>query len=182
MGTTTYYAIPYPAGSDPPAGAPQMQSLAERVDAVVKSNADADTALAVRVSTVENQTKTGRVASTTSQSATTGITSDIDVVTVTFTAVAGRRYKVSVTINALLVTSAGTMFGKITDAANVALQVGQYGLPVNAYYSINLWVEVPPGAAGSRTYKGRVSCSGGSVSLAGGINQPHAILVEDIGT
>ena len=33
MGTTAKYAIPYPAGSDPPAGAPQMQALAEQVDA-----------------------------------------------------------------------------------------------------------------------------------------------------
>lgn len=32
MGTTTRYAIPFPAGSDPPAGATQMQALAEKVD------------------------------------------------------------------------------------------------------------------------------------------------------
>ena len=37
MGTTTNYQIPYPEGSDPPAGHTQMQALAERVDLIMKA-------------------------------------------------------------------------------------------------------------------------------------------------
>ena len=44
------------------------------------------------------------------------------------------------------------------------------------------WVEIPPGAAGSRTYKLRCVCTPGTMALNVSATQPAQIVVEDIGT
>lgn len=116
----------------------------------------------------------------------TGITALVDVsgLSVTFTAVAGRRYRISASAYLLSSVSGDVATINIADGASTQLQSAQVDLRSSSV-DIRAHVEVivVPGA-GSKTYKlraGRVSGSG-NISLDAGATYPAFILVEDIGT
>lgn len=121
----------------------------------------------------------GYVTKATSTATTSLITGDIDVVTVTFTALANRRYRLSLLISFQAAGSASTAFGKITDNTPTQLQAAVVTVPASGFGSLYCFEEVTP-AAGSVTYRARISATA-SVALTGAANQKHYLLVEDIG-
>lgn len=124
----------------------------------------------------------GRMAWAQSTSNASGITTaPVDVVSVTFTAEAGRRYKVSG--SAVWVTAAGANAVQVilTDGANAVLNAIAFTMAISGYASGGPTIEIPPGAAGSRTYKLRISTNQSTLSLNGAVGQMHWIMVEDVG-
>lgn len=122
----------------------------------------------------------GYVNQNTSTATTTGITSDTDVVTVTWTAVANRRYRLTAQVNFQKKTNAGEVFVKLTDNSNALVQPAVRTMAIDAYGAETVQYIVSPGA-GSTTYKVRISANNSSVSLAlpgGGV---HYIRVDDMG-
>jgi len=123
----------------------------------------------------------GRVAYGTSTSNTGPISADTDIVSATFTAVAGRRYKVSGCVLYVTAGAINAVFAKITDGANAQIQVVNQGAPAAIFGLLTITVEIPPGAAGSRTYKLRAATNQSTINLNGGVGQTHWIMVEDVG-
>lgn len=90
--TTPTYAIPYPEATDPPNGPSQMQALALAVEALIAANA----ALIAANTAAANARAKGVVgAASIGTSADVG-TTEVITDSVTFTAEAGRAYRVSV--------------------------------------------------------------------------------------
>jgi len=108
---------------------------------------------------------------------------DVPGMTVTITAVAGRRYRLSVAVNGQSGGGATQLYLILSDGSNAQLQIGTWSTwAAGQVFSMNPWVEIPPSAAGSRTYKVRGNCTANSVTLTPGATQPNTIMVEDIGT
>jgi len=112
----------------------------------------------------------------------TGVSAEADVtsVTVTWTAAANRRYKITVTGRILQQTSAGIAEVKITDGSSVLQDKWSFGLTASQAAYCNVIALVTP-AAGSVTYKARLSTTAGTVDTTAASTQPFRILVEDIG-
>jgi len=124
----------------------------------------------------------GRVAYGTSTASTAGISADTDVISVTFPAVAGRRYRVTGGYGFVVgATGINGVFCKLTDGANAVLNQTVITALANGFYTMSTFVEVAPGAAGNRTYKLRASCNQQTITLQGAATQLHQLLVEDIG-
>lgn len=114
----------------------------------------------------------------------TGITTitDITSLTVTFTAVAGRRYRISASAF-LLSTVAGDVSSLvIADGAGTQLNSSQIDLRITDNIRGHISHVVVPGA-GSKTYKLRASrvSGSGNITVSAGASYPAYILVEDIG-
>lgn len=125
----------------------------------------------------------GYVARTTDQA---GITAVVDVggLSITFTAAASRRYRI--TAEALMFGSVANdaMQLQITDAANTILQYAQLPTGVNVGHAYKLHCErVHIPSAGSVTYKVRAlrAAGTGTLQISATANWPAFILVEDIG-
>lgn len=124
----------------------------------------------------------GYINKTTSTSTTTGITTEQDVLTVTWTAVQNRRYKISFLVHFIQQTNIGTVQPAITDNTPVAVQRQQIFAGVAERATGNIFVEVDAGASGSMTYRGRISTTSATVDLNGSAGiQQHYLLVEDMG-
>lgn len=119
---------------------------------------------------------------TASQAGITTIT-DIAGLAVNFTAVAGRRYRISAGCKAISTIVGDAIQLQITDGSGTVLQnaemINQSG---STGQSMACSVPVVPGA-GSKTYKLRMlrTAGTGSVSMIAGSTAPAFILVEDIG-
>lgn len=126
----------------------------------------------------------GRVASTTGTGNSNISAAETDVLSVTFTAVAGRRYRVSSVFQCVSNAATMTITAALTDASNAHLQIAVISqlAAAGGYYTLAPWVEIPPGAAGSRTYKLRASTNASNIARNSSATQPDALLVEDIGT
>lgn len=126
------------------------------------------------------------VAQATANQATISAIVDLTSLSVTFTAIANRRYKV--TANVLIVgTTLGDTFGlTLADAANTVLQLRNGGTGPTAATQIPVTLTldtVTPAVAGSYTFKLRLARAAGSgtfTSLAGA-TFPAQLTVEDIG-
>ena len=115
----------------------------------------------------------------------TGITTVDDVagLSVTWTALAGRRYRVSAQCKANSSVLGDAIKVAITDSSNTEISHSEIiNQSTIAGQSMNCSAVIVPGA-GSKTYKIRVQRSGGSgtVLLNAGATFPAYILVEDIG-
>lgn len=116
---------------------------------------------------------------------TTGVTAvtDITGLTITFTAAANRRIKI--TANVLLASSvAGDIIrATITDGSNTVLQIGQVAASVASQAETVQMIRVLSPSAGSVTYKCRLErLSGtGTMSHTHGATFPGQLLIEDIG-
>jgi hypothetical protein len=123
----------------------------------------------------------GYITKTTSNASTTGITTEVDVLTVTWTAVANRRYKISLLMHLFQRTTIATPMVAITDNSLTHLQEWQQYAGVDERFTINSFVEVSP-ASGSVTYRGRVATSASTIDLNGQTTtRLHYMLVEDMG-
>jgi hypothetical protein len=120
----------------------------------------------------------GRASQTAAQ---TGISTVVDVtgLTVTFTAVADRVYRVEGMVRLDQVTSPGLTTLTITDGANNQLAATQRTLSVQRD-TLNILFYATP-AAGSVTYKLRLTTTAGTVSALGAPTSPNVLIVEDIG-
>lgn len=115
-------------------------------------------------------------------------TTDVDVtdLTVTFTAVAGRLYRISGWLRAGgSTTPNGSAVVKLTDGADVQLQQDRYGLIGDNQdrFTFNI-VHYELGVAGSVTYKLRVSEASGSSrnwQIIAAADNPAYLVAEDIG-
>jgi hypothetical protein len=124
----------------------------------------------------------GRVASTVVTAGGSFAAADTDLAAVNFTAGAGRRYRLSGAYTAS-VSTGSTLSLKLTDAANTALQVSQLSIGTPGFVgTLSAAIEVPPGAAGPRTYKLRAAVSSGTATLVASSGQPITLLAEDIGS
>lgn len=121
----------------------------------------------------------GRVA-TTSSTATGAPGSDI--LTVTFTAVANRRYRIEGAFHSTVATAPSNCQGILLGGAGpTTLNVENIGtLAVGYFFDPFLWAYDTP-AAGSITYRLRSGVAGGSLTLAGSSSQPHTLTVDDVG-
>lgn len=125
-------------------------------------------------------TSWGEINKATATTGTAGITTDADVLTLTFTSPGGRRYRLLAHVLTLQVTTSATEFMKITDNTPTQLQVCQRSVAAASVETLFAFVEVTP-AAGPVTYRARISTNGGTITLQGGGSQPHQLSADDIG-
>lgn len=124
----------------------------------------------------------GRVGSGTATAAQTGITtgSDLTNLSVTFTATAGRRYRVSASVRLLQNTSAATATLRLLDAGGTQLDAWQATFAASDRHTGFILYESTP-SAGSVTYKLNATTSAGTLDVAASATAPAKIIVEDIG-
>jgi len=120
----------------------------------------------------------GRQGSATSASTGAITTTFTELMHVDITALANRRYRVTGLINGTTGAVTQVVWFELTDGANNRLQLANYHSSPGVLFTLSTWIEIPPGAAGARTYRLRVACNTGTATLGGG----HALMVEDIGT
>jgi len=112
----------------------------------------------------------------------TGISTEVDItgLTITFTALAGRRYRISGYMRTQqLTTASDTQEIYITTGANVKIQISSLVGTLNGFNVHQPAVILVPGA-GSVTYKLR-GASIATMSILADVIYPAYILVEDIG-
>jgi len=114
----------------------------------------------------------------------TGISAEADVtsLSVTWTAISTRYYKISVYLAPIRqITSAAIVVPKITDGSNNARVQANVSLGIDEFTSLAI-AEVVTGLSGSITRKARIGTTAGTVSvLAGTAGQGNYIVVEDLG-
>lgn len=128
----------------------------------------------------------GRITQASKTAQQTTITAVVDVagLSVTFTALAGRRYLLSLECLMFSATADDVVQCQITDNANTVLQLAQgISRVVNVGVSLIAEIEVVPGA-GSVTYKARAlrASGAGNVTFDCGATYPATLRVTDIGT
>jgi hypothetical protein len=124
----------------------------------------------------------GWVASATSSTATTSISSsysDLSSLTVTWTAVANRRYKVT-GYSDISSTAASIARLAITDSSNGIKAQAQQALAANDVAAQTVF-ELFTGTSGSTTRKLRGLVTAGTGATQSNVYGPHMILVEDLG-
>jgi hypothetical protein len=125
----------------------------------------------------------GRKASATKTTAQNSIgtsATDLSSLTVTFTALAGRKYRITGQATFVQAATASTaILYLLASGTQIALSsdavVGTFGRTQTVI------AEHSPGA-GSVTYKLQASCDSGTINLSASSTAPSMILVEDIGT
>lgn len=105
---------------------------------------------------------------------------DVPGATVTFTAVAGRRYRTTLLLPIMDSASAGTLAGFVTDAANTIKAQNNAGIAAGGSSNFQL-MAIETGLSGSVTRKGRAISTGGSATISGSATSPISIMVEDVG-
>lgn len=124
----------------------------------------------------------GTGAASGSQSGIGGTVVDVTSLSVTWTAVAGRRYRTTATIPIFSLTGGpGTVQLQITDAANAIKNAANATIMSSSDGSLFVsFVETP--SAGSTTRKARILATGGTGTITGSTSCVPALTVEDIGT
>jgi hypothetical protein len=112
----------------------------------------------------------------------TGISSVVDItdLSITFTAVANRRYRITGDIQCASRANGNTVTAFIRDGSSTI--VNQRGETTENGYSFPLHVEtyVTP-SAGSATYKLSLNCSTGTADVLAAPTKPAVLMIEDIG-
>lgn len=129
-----------------------------------------------------NALPAGRMASATRTSNQTGIgtsVTDLTSLTVTFTAVAGRKYRITGQATFVQSATASTaILYLLAGATQIGLSAGEVVGTFGRTQTVI--VEHTPGA-GSVTYKLQASCDAGTMSVSASSTAPCSIIVEDIG-
>lgn len=138
------------------------------------------------VVTALNAAPRGTVAFASATANQTGITTVVDATSLstTWTAVAGRRYRISAQCKANSSVIGDIIKVSITDSGGTEITHSEIvNQSTVAGQSMSCAAVIVPGA-GSKTYKARIQRSGGTgtVLLNAGATYPAYILVEDIGT
>lgn len=159
----------------------QNESTTAAIAVETAARVAADAAAAVTALTLFAPIKQGYISRATA-TGTGSINPTIQTIfTVTFTAVAGRRYRISTLMHIAMGGSNGTATGSITDSAGTTTyQSCQQSLTANFVGFVNFDHVVVPGA-GSITYLVR-AIANAACTMNGSATQPHSVLVEDIGT
>lgn len=129
----------------------------------------------------------GTIAESKATAAQAGITTIVDItsITVTFTAAANRKYLVTMLIPLInQITAAGTVTPEIQTLASGAgtrLQAAQISLAAGGVSNIGLFTPIQTPAAGSTSYHGRIATSAGSLTISNAAAVVSIIRVEDIG-
>jgi hypothetical protein len=114
----------------------------------------------------------------------TGISTEADItsLSVTWTAVSTRYYKISVYLAPIRqITSAAIVVPKITDGSNNARVQANVSLGIDEFTTLAI-AEIVTGLSGSITRKARIGTTAGTVSvLAATAGQGNYIVVEDLG-
>lgn len=112
----------------------------------------------------------------------TGITTvtDLTSCSVTFTRVAGRKYRTTFTATLQQVTTGSTPNLQMTDGSNVVLNAPGLTLAAAAFGSVTSFYD-HSGSAGSVTHKLRGITSAGTLSVLHTSSNPSIISVDDIG-
>lgn len=115
----------------------------------------------------------------------TGIASsitDITSLTVTFTAVANRLYKLSANLIFTQLTSTGTLTGFFREGST---ELGRFfrmnNVVANQINPASGWCYVAAPSAGAHTYKLSASTSAGTVTVTAAATFPAQLMVEDCG-
>lgn len=123
----------------------------------------------------------GYASKVSSQTGVTTAGADVTSLSVTFTAVAGRSYRVSAMQRVTQQTSAGIVTMRLHDGAGTQLAAWQQTLQAAEVATSIILACFSPGA-GSTTYKLNLITSAGTVDANASSTAPGFILVEDIGT
>jgi hypothetical protein len=125
--------------------------------------------------------KIAYAAATANQASVTSIV-DLTGLTVTFTALASRKYRVSAQVYVGSTVTADVVALYITDGASTPVQVAQQLLTTSGAITVTSSVIVSS-VAGSTTYKlrGQRTAGTGSLTFVAAAANPMYILVEDIG-
>jgi len=99
---------------------------------------------------------------------------------VTFAALAGRKYKITGSVRALQNTSTGINELSIRDGSNTVLGKSTITATAASWVQHHAIARVTP-AAGSVTYKLSMSTTAGTTDPFGAATQPMTLIVEDIG-
>lgn len=156
-----------------------FRQMNSEVETIATDVASIDT----RVIALENMGYiTGATTTTTQSGITSGTYTDVTGLSVTWTAVAGRRYKISASLRCTQSTAVGVVEVLITTGAGTQVHRDSMTLGVNESASFNPWTVVTP-SAGSVTYKVRfvTFSGGGTVATTLDATQVGRIMVEDIG-
>lgn len=135
--------------------------------------------VAARRDHVHPGTFIGQATVTANQTGIGGGPTDLTSLTVTFTAVASRRYKITGYGRVVQRTSGATAEVFIRNAANTKLQTWSTTLGVDESGMASIEITDVPGA-GSATYKLSAGVGAGTMDLTASATQPAFILVEDI--
>jgi hypothetical protein len=128
----------------------------------------------------------GVQALTTKTSAQAPITTvaDISGLSATYTAIANRRIRLSLTTFAFSSVGGDGIKAYITDSSNAVLATALYNSPTNAYAGSMPCSTVITPTAGSQTYKARMARVGGSGNVtqyADTVGEINRIIIEDLG-
>ena len=119
---------------------------------------------------------------TTGNTTVTGTTGDVTGASASFTAIAGRAYKVTFQTLFLKNTATGSLQLSITDGSNVELyRYDNDSLATGTSYSFCYTVVVTGLTAGSQTLKIRAAVSNNTGTIYGTSANPFSFIVEDIG-
>lgn len=122
----------------------------------------------------------GYASKVSSQTGVTTAGADVTSLSVTFTAVAGRSYRVSAMQRVTQQTSAGIVTMRLHNGAGTQLAAWQQTLQAAEVATSIILARFSPGA-GSTTYKLNLITSAGTVDANASSTAPGFILVEDIG-
>jgi hypothetical protein len=111
-----------------------------------------------------------------------GITTIVDVtsLTVTFTADSSRKYQTTVWLHAQQLTSGALAEVLLTDGSGTIVADSTFTLATNDFATFSI-VSTVSGISGSTTRKVQARTAAGSLTIASNANSPGRIIVEDIG-
>lgn len=108
------------------------------------------------------------------------VVADITGLSVAWTAVSTRLYKVSLNVVLQKLTTANAVTAYITNAANVGVIARSTTLAINDLYTLHAeWIET--GLSGAQTRKARVETASGTVTVVNSFSRNGILTVEDIG-
>lgn len=120
----------------------------------------------------------GRAQATANQAGIT-VSTDLTGLTVTFTAVAGRRYRITTHVIGQQITAGADQSVSIYEGAT-ELQRATISLSAAFFGTFNPTLTVSP-SAGAHTYKLKGMTTAGTMTMHGSATYPASIIVEDIG-
>lgn len=110
---------------------------------------------------------------------------DITSLTLTFTAIANRKYIVTMLLPLVnQITSAGTVTPEIQTLASGAgtrLQAAQISLAAAGVSNIQLFTPIQTPAAGSTSYHGRIATSAGTLNISNAAGVVSIFRIDDVG-
>jgi hypothetical protein len=105
---------------------------------------------------------------------------DITGLSVTWNAMAGRKYKLTAYMLVIQNTSAGFVDIRLADSSNVVVGQSTFNQAASAY-ATHSPIAILSGLSGSVTYKARAATTAGTINIDVSSTFPGLLLVEDIG-